>query len=166
MHKDEYRMKTLLLVRHAKSSWKHPELSDIDRPLNKRGKQDAKAMTDRLRERNISVEVIISSTAVRALRTAELLAEGLKFHGLNLTDDRLYAAAADQILDVIEEIDPQFDGVMIIGHNPGMTELACLLTRELIAHVPTCGVVHLLYSAPSWQGIRRYRPEKWELIIP
>ena len=112
-------MKTLLLVRHAKSSWDHPGVDDHDRPLNARGRRDAPEMGRRLAERGLVPDRILSSTALRARTTAQLIAEGLGFDvDRIILDERLYAASADEVLRVIGEIDGDVGTAMVVGHNP------------------------------------------------
>ena len=100
-----YRMKTLFLIRHAKSSWDDTALADNDRPLNARGKRDAPKMGKRLAKRGVKPDLILSSPATRALKTAEIIAKKLDYRRKNIVvDDRLYAVEADQLLDVIRKL--------------------------------------------------------------
>ena len=151
-------MKTLYLVRHAKSSWENPDLSDFDRPLNNRGKKDAPRMGKRLKERRVTPDIMLSSPAERALVTCKEIATILGFpQGKIKTDKRLYHADADQILKVLKELkdSPRDDGevVMIFGHNPGFTEFANSLLNETIMNIPTCGVVHAELNIDHWKDI-------------
>src|SRR6478609_6616404 len=116
-------MKTLYLVRHAKSSWDDIDLSDFDRPLNDRGKKDAPKMGKRLKERDIFPDVMLSSPAKRALETCKAIAKALSFPEEKITTDkRLYHASEDQLLKVVQGLKDRHDNVeviMIFGHNPG-----------------------------------------------
>jgi phosphohistidine phosphatase len=151
-------MKTLYLVRHAKSSWDDTELSDFDRPLNGRGKKDAPRMGKRLREKKVTPDIMLSSPAERALTTCKEIANVLDFpKGKIKTDKRLYHADEDQILQVIKELkdSPRDDEevVMIFGHNPGLTEFANSLLNESLMNIPTCGVVHATLNIEHWRDI-------------
>jgi phosphohistidine phosphatase len=118
-------MKWVLLLRHAKSSWKNPDLADHDRPLNKRGKHDAPLM-GRLLKRE---DIIISSTATRARATAEAVAKAYK--GEIVLNKSLYAAGPEAYLGVIHDLSDEGVRVLIFGHNPGLEELVELLTGEI-----------------------------------
>lgn len=147
-------MKKLTLIRHAKSSWKHSGLSDYDRPLNKRGRQNAPMMGERLSSRGFAPQRIISSPALRALRTAEAIATAVElpwqyFH----VDPRLYSAMANDLLNIIYEFDSNDQWMAIVGHNPETTELANWLSGEYIGNVPTCGVVEMHFKIDRWDQI-------------
>ncbi len=148
-------MKRLFLIRHAKSSWKEPELEDFDRPLNKRGKRDAPVMGKKLRERKTKIDLIISSPAKRAKRTAEIIA------GIISQDPRgilwlesVYAASSQTLLHLVQKIEDAFQNVMLVGHNPGLTTLAERLTGREIDNIPTCGIVAIEFEVDSWKNIR------------
>ena len=125
-------MKTLLILRHAKSSWKHPDLSDHGRPLNKRGKRDAPKIGYLLKEKDLVPDLIISSTAVRAERTAKMVAKASKYKGNVTLSDSLYAAGPDAYIDVIRNLQDKYNTVLVIGHKPGLEELVKILSRESI----------------------------------
>ncbi|PLX82828.1 MAG: phosphohistidine phosphatase [Desulfuromonas sp.] len=147
-------MKRLLLVRHAKSSWDDPDLADIDRPLNKRGKRDAPTMGRRLAERGIAPGLIVSSPAKRARRTALLLAEEIAYPEETIAlDERIYEASAAELLDVIRGFDDAQDTALLVGHNPGLTELGNLLTGAGIANIPTCGILCAELRGTSWKEL-------------
>jgi adenylate kinase len=156
-----------MLMRHAKSSWKETGLPDHERPLNKRGRRDAPMMGERLAQRGVEVDLIISSSAVRAMATAEAIAEALD-HAWDeiVVEDRLYEAYADEILEVIEEQDDWVDCLMVIGHNPGMTALANHLSSRDIQNVPTCGVVALTYEMERWAEVGNAEPVGVDLDYP
>ncbi len=152
-------MKTLTLVRHAKSSWKNPGLPDRMRPLNKRGRRAAPMMGRRLAEQGPPVELIVSSPAVRAAETAEAMAEEMEYPWDEIvTDDGLYEADGAEILMVIERQDDWIDHLMLIGHNPGLTELVNTLAHAGVENVPTCGVVRLVYDVEYWAQISEVQP--------
>lgn len=145
-------MKTLILVRHAKSSWSDPALPDRDRPLNERGKRDAPRMGKQLAKHDVKPDVIVSSPAVRALTTAQLIAGKLGFERADIrVDDRLYAAQARDLLQVVRELGDKPRCVMLVGHNPELTELAHRFSSS-IAHMPTCAVAVFAFDSDSWPG--------------
>jgi phosphohistidine phosphatase len=152
-------MKTLILVRHAKSSWEDRGLPDHERPLNARGQRDAPIMGERLADRGLEVDRIVSSSAIRALTTAEIIAEalGLSAHDI-VVDDRLYLADPQTLLEVVDELEEYLDCVMMFGHNPGMTDLANMLAPRHFDYVPTCGVVELRYEIDAWADVGEVDP--------
>jgi phosphohistidine phosphatase len=159
-------MKTLFLVRHAKSSWNEPGLPDKDRPLNDRGKRDAPKMGERLAKRNVKPDLILSSPARRALKTAQIIAKRLDYRLEDiLVDDRLYAAEADDLLHVIRELGDKPKSVMLIGHNPELTELAHRLSNK-ITQMPTCAVAELMFDAKSWSSTGKDKPARVTLYTP
>ena len=122
-------MKRLYLVRHGKSSWKDPDLPDMERPLNKRGKRDAPRMGKRLNTRGIEVDGILSSPAKRALRTARLIAREIGFPVKTIVvDEAVYTGDVSELLEVVRDMDASLDKVMLFGHNPALTMLANYLT--------------------------------------
>jgi len=160
-------MRTLFLVRHAKSSRDEPRLADRDRPLNKRGKRDAPEMARRLARRSERPELIVTSPAVRALATAKVIADALDVAAANIvTLESLYDAAADALLQVIRGLDDRYTCAMIVGHNPGMTNAANLLASATIENVPTCGVVVVRFTARSWADIRDRAGEMVDFDFP
>ena len=159
-------MKTLLLVRHAKSSRDDPALTDRDRPLNDRGMRDAPKMAKRLAKRDLKPDVILSSPAVRALTTAQLMAEKLDYKGKDIVvDDRLYAAAPETLLKVIRELGDKPKRVMLIGHNPELAELAHRLS-DSITDMPTSAVAEFVFDMSSWSELGKQEPAKVKLQSP
>jgi len=147
-------MKDLILVRHAKSSWKDPTLEDHKRPLNKRGEKDALKMGDRLERRGIAPELIISSSAVRAVETARSMAKKLGYRRKKIVvESRMYGASVPDLLDLIKEVDDSVTQLMLFGHNPELTELANRLGSREIDNIPTCGVLQLRFDTGSWQEV-------------
>lgn len=146
-------MKTLFLIRHGKSSWDDATLPDKDRPLDDRGKRDAPRIGKRVAKRNLKVNLILSSPAIRALTTAKIIAKKLdyKLKGI-VVDDRLYLGAMDDLLDVIHKLDDKLKRVMLVGHNPALEELAHRLSGE-ITNMPTCAVAEFTFNAKSWPDI-------------
>jgi len=152
-------MKILTLIRHAKSSWKDPTLPDWDRPLNKRGKRDAPMMGGRLAGREAHADLLITSPAVRAVATTEAIAAAIEYPADEiLVDERLYGADEFEILEVIQGLDDAWERVMVVGHNPGMTDLVNALSPTRIDNLPTCGIIELTYDTESWALIGRIDP--------
>jgi len=144
-------MKQLTLIRHAKSSWKVVSLADIDRPLSKRGKRDAPEMASRLAKRSVRPDLVISSPAKRARKTAKVIAEALGYPWRDVAlDERVYHAGPCELLKVLQGVEDACAHVMLFGHNPGLTELASQLTGRDIENVPTCGVVEAEFDIESW----------------
>lgn len=159
-------MKKLILVRHAKSDWGMPELNDFDRPLNKRGEKNAPTMGERLQARGVIPECIYSSPARRARETARLLAETLAFEDAVVFNEDIYEAHVDDLLDIIQSFDDAWQTVMLVGHNPGMTELANLLGELKIYNLPTCGMVGLELTVSSWQKVAEGGGRSWFYDYP
>ena len=151
-------MKMLYLVRHAKSSWDDPSLADHDRPLNERGQRDVVTMGQRLVQRGVKPDVLLSSTATRALTTAEHLgkAMGIKRKEI-VVIDRLYEAAPDVLLSVIQELGDKPKRVMLVAHNPGLAELVHKLASE-ITDMPTCAIAEFAFAMTSWSDIGKAEP--------
>lgn len=144
-------MRTLTLVRHAKSSWSDSSLSDRERPLNKRGRRDAPLMAKRIAEAGIRPSLILSSPAARAWSTAKILADEIGYPREFLQrESALYLASLDRLLDVVAAQDPGFNNLMLFGHNPGLTEFANYLVPGLTNNVPTTGVVAVEFEGDDW----------------
>ena len=148
-------MKYLYLIRHAKSSWKDSSLDDHDRPLNRRGQRDAPMMGKRLRHRAIKPDLMLSSTALRGVKTAQALAEEIGYPEQEINYQKaLYHASPSGILSQISQIHDQHQTLFLIGHNPSMTDLADQLTYANIDNIVTCGVYALALNIGSWSQIR------------
>ncbi|MGY2491585.1 SixA phosphatase family protein [Cupriavidus sp. CP313] len=159
-------MKTLFLVRHAKSSRDDPSLPDRERPLDDRGRHDAPEMGKRLAERKVKPDLIVSSPAVRALTTAQLIADELGYeHKRIVIDDQLYASSADALLAVIRALDKKLGSVMLFGHNPEFTDLAHRLSDE-ITDMPTCAVARFHFDTKAWEDVGAITPAKVTLDTP
>jgi phosphohistidine phosphatase len=159
-------VKTLFLVRHAKSSRDDPTLPDEKRPLNDRGLRDAPKMGERLAEKGAIPDLILSSPAVRALTTAQIIARKLGYREKDIVvDERLYAADPDDLLDVIRKIDDKVKRAMVFGHNPEFTDLAHRLSGT-ITHMPTCAVAEFSFDVRSWAMVGDQAPTKATLVRP
>ena len=149
-------MKTLTIVRHAKSSWKDTTLRDRERPLNKRGKRDAPEMGRRIHAHGIRPSLIVSSPALRAWTTAKAVAEAINYPREFLQkEDDLYLGSVDRILDVIVAQDNGFNNLMLFGHNPGFTDFANFLVPGLTHNLPTAGVVCVEIDQDDWNLYER-----------
>jgi phosphohistidine phosphatase len=159
-------MKTLFLIRHAKSSRDHPALPDKERPLNDRGMRDAPRMGERLARQDVKPDLILSSPALRALATAEIIAKKLDYKVKDIVvDERLYAAAPDDLLEVIHELGDKPKRVMLFGHNPEFAELAHRLSSK-ITDMPACAVAEFLFDTKSWSNVGKQEPAKVTLQHP
>ncbi len=162
----EWAMKTLFLVRHAKSSRDDPSLPDRDRPLNDRGKQDAPTMGKRLAKRDLKPDLLMSSPALRALTTAQLIAEEVGYKRKDIVvDDRLYTSSPDDLLAVIRVLDKRLDRVMLFGHNPEFTDLAHRLSSEIV-DMPTSAVAEFSFDTKAWSDVGEVEPVKALLDYP
>lgn len=148
------RMKTLYLVRHAKSSWDHPGLRDFDRPLNERGQNDAPRMAQMLVKEGVNPDLLVASPAKRALTTAIFFAEAFHMEADGVQrEPAIYEAFPQEILRIISDLPDSSHTVMLFGHNPTFTEVANRFTEDFIDNVPTCGVVKIASSAESWRAL-------------
>jgi phosphohistidine phosphatase len=145
-------MKTLILIRHAKSSRDDPFLADRDRPLNKRGKRDAPYMGRLLNERGLVPDAMLSSPAKRALKTAKIVAEILGYpkKKIDIRED-IYLQGIGALLELIAGLDDALEKVCLFGHNPDLTEMANHFTDARIDNIPTCGVALLEFDCAAWR---------------
>ena len=144
-------MKTLTLLRHAKSSWDDSGLADHERPLNDRGMRDAPEMARRIHEAAIRPSLIVSSPARRTWETAKALANEISYPLEFLQrDNKLYLASVDTLIDYIGQQDIGFNNVVLVGHNPGITDLANFLSPGVTRNMPTCGVVSVTIDSDDW----------------
>lgn len=144
-------MKTLTLVRHAKSSWGDEGLPDFERPLNDRGRRDAPEMGRRLKARALPLDALVSSPARRARSTARKLARALGFPASDLREEAaVYDADLAALLGVVHAFDPRWHHVLLVGHNPGLVELAHYFLGRGGFGLPTCAVVALSFDAAAW----------------
>jgi phosphohistidine phosphatase len=148
-------MKTLLIVRHAKSSWERFDQPDLERPLNDRGKKDAPDMAQRLKEKEIRVDLFVSSHAKRARKTAKLFAEEYKVDKNDiLIREELYEASLETFYKVVASLPDKENVVALFSHNPGITEFVNSLTNVRIDDMPTCGVFAVSADINSWSEFR------------
>ena len=153
-------VKTLILIRHAKSDWANAGLEDFDRPLNERGKRDAPAMSHRLIGKKIKIDLFISSPAKRAKKTASIFAQIYKTDkGDIIFKAELYGAAENVFYNVIAAAENKFDNIAIFSHNPGITDFANLLTDARIDNIPTCGIFAVRADCTAWADFKNAKKE-------
>jgi len=145
-------IKTLLILRHAKSSWDDDSLSDHDRPLNKRGKRAAHRMGRLLDEENLWPDLILSSTAERAATTTQRVTEAGGFAGEIGYLNELYGAGPSDIIEAVRELGGETDCVMIVAHNPGLEDLVHQMTGEY-HRLPTAALVRILVPIEHWRDL-------------
>ena len=142
----------LLLVRHAKSSWSNPSLTDFDRPLNKRGASNAPLMGQRIRNYGLLLDTIITSTAERAKETSKLIAKEIKYElqDIDLESD-LYHASRQVFINILSK--QRNRNIAMVGHNSGIQDFSYWLCSEPTINFPTCGVIHISFSLDNWKEI-------------
>jgi phosphohistidine phosphatase len=147
-------MKRLYVIRHAKSSWSDPGLSDFDRPLNKRGKQDAPLMGTRLKKDGAKPDIIVSSPAKRAVKTARAIAKALGIPtGRIIEEMAIYHASLHDLIGVVRELPDVCGEVIVVGHNPGFSELAGHLASDSAVYMQTCAVCCVDLEVDSWAQV-------------
>lgn len=148
-------MKQLFLLRHAKSSWDDPTISDLERPLNKRGKNDSFLMANVFKQLNLVPELIISSNAKRAYSTAKRIASVLYDNKNSLiVDDELYDASVESFMSFINSLNDNFDKIMLVSHNPVITIITNKLTNTSITNMPTCGLALIEFNVSLWSEVK------------
>jgi len=145
-------MKTLLLMRHAKSSWKDEKLKDHERPLKKRGRKDTKVIAEVLQENGLTPDLIISSSAQRARETAEIVIESLSYEDQLVIQDDLYMGEPQDFINALKILNNAFNKVMIVAHNPGLEAYLQIIDGE-IESIPTAALGHLVLALDDWKDI-------------
>ena len=149
-------MKTLYIVRHAKSSWDYKGIEDIDRPLKKRGIKDAHLMSKFLSKKIDKPDVFITSSANRALHTAVIFCENFSYPHANLQIKRqLYSFSDGYLVKTVNALDDGFNSAIIFSHDHGINTFVNEFGNKPLAHVPTCGVIALQFQEKHWKNIRR-----------
>ena len=160
-------MKSLVLIRHAKSSWGNPEVVDHERPLNDRGLRNAPEMGKRLKKIGVEYDALISSTALRAQQTAEIIANSIGWPIREISfGSNLYHASATELQNFISHLQDNSSRVVLFGHNPGMTNLVTNLWGLSIDNIPTCGLVRLEFSENSWKEVSSAIPVRAQIDFP
>ena len=160
-------MKSLLLVRHAKSDWADASLGDFDRPLNERGKKDAPRMAERLLAKKVKIDAFVASPAKRAAKTATIIAEefGRKKDKI-IFKEELYLASATVFRRIVSELNDKFETVAIFSHNEGITDYANMLTNVRVDNIPTCGIYAVRSDIKSWSEFEEAEKEFWFFDFP
>ncbi len=160
-------MKILTLIRHGKSSWDDPSLSDWERPLKDRGKKDALLIGYKLAEERIIPDKIISSSAKRAYDSAKRIAECINYleSEIAVTDD-IYLAAHEQLIQIVQNLKDEWKHVFLFGHNPYFTEFANLFGKKVIANLPTTGVYQITFKCEKWEDISMKNGKNTLLLTP
>jgi phosphohistidine phosphatase len=149
-------MKTLILIRHAKSSWADSGMNDFDRPLNERGKKDAPEMAERLLKKNIQIDAFVTSTANRARKTCAAFMEVFDAKKVQrILKEELYLAPPQRFVEVIETLSDEIEHAAIFAHNPGITEFANSLTNVTIDDMPTCAVFAVQAKTKKWSSFSK-----------
>lgn len=148
-------MKKLFLIRHAKSDWSNLLLDDFDRALNNRGLKDAPFMAKLLKDKNIIPDLIISSPALRTKLTIEILLKEMTLEQDIIYDKNIYEAPYLNLKKVINNVDVKINTLFLIGHNPGLCDLANSLCKESFENIPTCGIIELDFNTNFWSDISK-----------
>jgi phosphohistidine phosphatase len=147
-------LKTLVIIRHAKSSWDDIDLMDINRPLNKRGRHDAPIIAKNIKQKIAKVDLILSSPAVRALSTAEYMAAEFEYPENEIQIKReIYENGFESLLKLIQTIDDSVNVAFWVGHNPVISLLASNLLGKHIESIPTCGTIGISFDVDSWSKV-------------
>ncbi len=160
-------MKTLLLIRHAKSSWDDFSIQDFDRPLNDRGKRDAPMMAQRLKAKGLKPDALLASPAKRARKTAELFAEELDYPRTKIDwIQELYLATPSVFTQVISRVSDEHHFIAVFSHNNGLTDFANQLTNVRIDNIPTCGIFAVKIPIARWSQFPEAEKEFWFFDYP
>jgi len=161
-------MKTLFLLRHAKSSWKDKALPDFERPLNSRGRKASETISVLLKQETISPDLILSSCALRARETIEIIVRSTRLRSELRFDERIYEASATRLIEVVTQIEKNVRSALIVGHNPGMEELLSALTAQTET-MPTTALAKITFKTANWNNLVKggtlewvIRPKEWE----
>jgi len=160
-------MKSLYIVRHAKSSWEYPELSDEERPLLEKGVKRTRKVIQYLIDHNIKLDLIITSHATRAYETAKLIGEALGYPSDKIdVRTELYHADTDDLLDQLFDVSDKVNTVMMVGHNPGFTRFAEYFDNNSPDWLPTSGVVGINFEAQKWNEILDAQQQTAFIVYP
>lgn len=156
-------MKTINLIRHAKSSWDNIELTDFERPLNKRGINDAKKIGIRLNQLGFNPDLILASSSIRTTETIQLLCEHIPYHFNKVVlTSTLYHPSKKNFIQLIEGLSDELKNVALVSHNYGISEFADYLTEEFQETMPTCAAISVELEIDSWKEIvRGLGVKKW-----
>jgi len=155
-------MKTIILIRHAKSSWKFPDLKDVERPLKKRGVRDAAMMAAVLQDMHLTIDKVISSPAERAMSTAKAFTAEENI----VVDQRLYLESKAKLLNLLNELDNSLQCIAIVSHNPDLTDFANFLANDNIENIPTSGIVGIQFDCNSWAEVEKGKGKRVFFEVP
>jgi len=159
-------MKTLYLIRHAKSGWSEPNTSDFERTISKKGKKDINTMGSYLSLIDVKPQLILSSCALRAQQTADLLAKKISFSGKKHYLKELYLTSLEDVQEIISIQEKSIESMFIIGHNPQLHELANTLITEHISKFPSLGIIAIDFEIDSWSEIANVKGSVDFFIFP
>ena len=160
-------MKSVLIIRHAKSSWEHVLQKDFDRPLNERGHKDAPAMAKRLLDKKISIEAFIASPALRAFTTAGYFAKAYGRQEKDIiTYPELYEAPAPVFYNLIAKTNDKLNDIAIFSHNPGITDFVNSLTNSRVGDMPTCAIFAVQADINHWADFEKAEKTFWFFDYP
>ncbi|MEA3479029.1 MAG: histidine phosphatase family protein [Bacteroidota bacterium] len=160
-------MKTLYIVRHAKSSWDYPELMDEERPLLDKGKKRTKKVVDFLLTKGVSLDSVKSSHAVRALETARIIAHAVHFPVDDIiVEKQIYHASAEQLFDQFNDLSDNIQSLMMVGHNPTFTNFANYFLDSGIEWLPTSGIVSISFDTESWVDVMKAKRKTNFVVYP
>ncbi len=159
-------MKTLYLIKHAKSDWSIPNTRDFERPLSKRGVKDINTIGSYLLLRNIVPKIILSSCSLRAQESADLLAKKVGFEGKKYYLEELYMTSAEDIKEIIMVQDDSFDSMFVVAHNPQLSEIINMISDEHFSKIPSMGVVALTFDIKEWSEIKETKGQIEFFIFP
>ena len=158
-------MKVLIIVRHCKSSWSDLSLRDYDRPLNKRGERDGNIMSKELSKKIKYVDLLISSSSKRTKLTSNFFIDKININKKEYRDD-FYHSSSENIISILAKINNKIKSVMIIGHNPGFTDLVNSLTNINLFNLPTTGIVMINVNIKNWSEINENSVESYKFVNP
>ncbi len=160
-------MKTLYIVRHAKSSWAHPGLTDAERPIIDKGIKKTSLVTDFLKTKGLRVDLILSSHAVRAYETAKLFAPAFSYDPKEIIiEDRIYEHSTNTLLDILYELENNTDSVMLVGHNPTFTDFANYFLDKHVDWLPTSAVVSIKFHTNNWEELSIAKKSTLFVVYP
>lgn len=160
-------MKTLYIVRHAKSTWDFPELPDIERPVIEKGIHNTNKVVAKLNEKCVKADIIVSSHAKRAFETARLIAQGINFPVEKIEVSRnIYQVNRDDIFNIIFSQNDEMNSLMIVGHNPTLTQFANLFLDEKIELLPTSGIVSIDFETTKWIEVIKAKHKTNFILFP
>jgi phosphohistidine phosphatase len=160
-------MRRITIIRHAKSSWEDPDLTDDQRPLNNRGQESAPMMGERLAAQGMNPDLLISSPAIRAFETAMVIAGKVGYPTESIEkDERLYLAGIQDWFEVIRTLPEDALHVFCFGHNPGLTHLYNIFSPDPVENIPTCGVYDLDFDVDSWAQLAMNKPASIRYDFP